>query len=150
MALPGEPHEQRWSPLLLECDKELLGLLDRAAQVVLAVENQQRCPDLADVAQKALQQVRRAVAVLTARRLPADRAQALADALTSGQWTHDYPIAVAEARELGFTVSTEMPRVIYDLMQLYPQSGRRRPSVEYVPLPYRAPATPLPGKREPR
>ena len=43
-----------------------------------------------------------------------------------------------------------MPRVIYDLMQLYPQSGRRRPSVEYVPLPYRAPATPLPGKREPR
>ena len=73
-----------------------------------------------------------------------------ADALTSGQWTHDYPIAVAEARELGFTVSTEMPRVIYDLMQLYPQSGRRRPSVEYVPLPYRAPATPLPGKREPR
>ena len=105
---------------------------------------------LADVAQKALQQVRRAVAVLTARRLPADRAQALADALTSGQWTHDYPIAVAEARELGFTVSTEMPRVIYDLMQLYPQSGRRRPSVEYVPLPYRAPATPLPGKREPR
>ena len=105
---------------------------------------------LADVAQKALQQVRRAVAVLTARRLPADRAQALADALTSGRWTHDYPIAVAEARELGFTVSTEMPRVIYDLMQLYPQSGRRRPSVEYVPLPYRAPATPLPGKREPR
>ena len=105
---------------------------------------------LADIAQKALQQVRRAVAVLTARRLPADRAQALADALTSGRWTHDYPIAVAEARELGFTVSTEMPRVIYDLMQLYPQSGRRRPSVEYVPLPYRAPATPLPGKREPR
>ena len=88
--------------------------------------------------------------MLTARRLPADRAQALADALTSGRWTHDYPIAVAEARELGFTVSTEMPRVIYDLMQLYPQSGRRRPSVEYVPLPYRAPATPLPGKREPR
>ncbi|OLD42145.1 MAG: hypothetical protein AUI83_19705 [Armatimonadetes bacterium 13_1_40CM_3_65_7] len=105
---------------------------------------------LADVAQKALQQVRKAVVVLTARRLPADRAQALADALTSGQWTHDYPIAVAEARSLGFTVSTEMPRVIYDLMQLYPQSGRRRPSVEYVPLPYRAPATPLPGKREPR
>ena len=105
---------------------------------------------LADVAQKALQQVRAAVATLAARRLPAERAQALADALTGGKWTHDYPIAVAEARELGFTVSTEMPRVIYDLMQLYPQSGRRRPSVEYVPLPYRAPATPLPGKREPR
>jgi ClpP class serine protease len=105
---------------------------------------------LADVAQKALQQVRAAVAALAARRLPAERAQALADVLTSGKWTHDYPITVGEARSLGFTVSTEMPRVIYDLMQLYPQSGRRRPSVEYVPLPYRAPATPLPSKRESR
>jgi ClpP class serine protease len=105
---------------------------------------------LADVAQKAVQQVRAAVAALAARRLPAERAQALADILTSGKWTHDYPITVGEARSLGFTVSTEMPRVIYDLMQLYPQSGRRRPSVEYVPLPYRTPTTPLPSKRETR
>jgi hypothetical protein len=57
---------------------------------------------------------------------------------------------VTEARELGFAISTEMPRAIYDMMQLYPQSGRRRPSVEYVPLPYRAPATPLPRDREHR
>jgi Serine dehydrogenase proteinase len=37
-----------------------------------------------------------------------------------------------------------MPRAIYGLMELYPQGSRRRPSVEYVPLPYRAPAPPLP------
>ena len=41
-----------------------------------------------------------------------------------------------------------MPRPIYDLMDLYPQAGRRRPSVEYVPLPYRAPAAPLPHEGE--
>jgi ClpP class serine protease len=102
---------------------------------------------LADIAQKALQQVRAVVVELASRRLPAERAEALATSLTGGGWTHDYPITVGEARELGFAVSTEMPRAIYDMMQLYPQSGRRRPSVEYVPLPYRAPAAPLPRDR---
>ena len=46
-----------------------------------------------------------------------------------------------------FTVSTEMPRTVYDLMDLYPQAGNRRPSVQYVPLPYRGPATPPPLPR---
>lgn len=103
---------------------------------------------MADIAQKALQQVRAVVVELALRRLPADRAESLAASLTGGGWTHDYPITVTEARTLGFAVSTEMPRAIYDMMQLYPQSGRRRPSVEYVPLPYRAPAAPLPRDRE--
>lgn len=105
---------------------------------------------MADIAQKALQQVRTVVVELALRRLPADRAEALATSLTGGVWTHDYPITVTEARSLGFAVSTEMPRMIYDLMQLHPQSGRRRPSVEYIPLPYRLPATPLPRDREHR
>ncbi len=103
---------------------------------------------MANVAGKALAQVRAAVVELASRRLPAEQAEALATRLTGGEWTHDYPITVTEARSLGFAVSTEMPRVIYDLMQLFPQSGRRRPSVEYVPLPYRAPAAPLPHDRE--
>jgi len=38
------------------------------------------------------------------------------------------------ARELGLKVSTEMPRLVYDLMDLYPQGGGVRPSVWYVPL----------------
>jgi len=99
---------------------------------------------LADVSRKALAQVHAAVVTLASRRLPPEGAESLAAALTGGMWTHDYPIRVAEARTLGFDVNTEMPRVIYDLMQLYPQSGRRRPSVEYIPLPYRTPTTPPP------
>ena len=31
-------------------------------------------------------------------------------------------------------VTTDMPRTVYDLMDLYPQGGRGRPSVLYVPL----------------
>ncbi len=103
---------------------------------------------MANVAQKALDQVRAAVIELASRRLPAEQAAAMAAKLAGGAWTHDYPITVTEARTLGFAVSTDMPRAIYDLMQLFPQSGRRRPSVEYVPLPYRAPATPLPHDQE--
>jgi hypothetical protein len=41
---------------------------------------------------------------------------------------------VQAARALGLKVSTNMPRSVYDLMDLYPQGGGMRPSVLYVPL----------------
>ncbi len=100
------------------------------------------------MAEKAIRQVRAAVVELASRRLPLDKAEQLASRLAGGEWTHDYPITIAEARALGLTVSTQMPRAIYALMQLHPQAGRRRPSVEYVPLPYRMPAAPLPHERD--
>ncbi len=89
-----------------------------------------------DVARKAISQVERSVRDLVADRLPPDQAAELARTLTSGTWTHDYPIAVDEARALGLPVSTEMPREVFELMELYPQTAQRRPSVEYIPLPY--------------
>jgi ClpP class serine protease len=93
----------------------------------------------ADIAEKALRQVERTVRELIGDRLPGEKAGALAHTLSSGTWTHDYPIDVDEARELGLPVSTNMPPIVYDLMQLYPQTAQRRPSVEYIPLPYGAP-----------
>jgi ClpP class serine protease len=92
---------------------------------------------MADIAQKAVRQVRRTVSqILQSNQMPAERADAIADKLSSGIWTHDYPIDVAEAQELGLPVSTEMPKEVYQLMQFYPQARQRRPSVEYIPLPY--------------
>jgi ClpP class serine protease len=93
----------------------------------------------ADIAEKALRQVERTVRELIGDRLEDLKAGALAHTLSSGTWTHDYPIDVDEARELGLPVSTNMPQVVYELMQLYPQTAQRRPSVEYIPLPYNAP-----------
>jgi ClpP class serine protease len=90
----------------------------------------------ADMAEKALRQVERSVRQLIGDRMPDDKATALAATLSTGIWTHDYPITVDEARELGLPVSTDMPSVVLDLMQLYPQTTQRRPSVEYIPLPY--------------
>jgi len=92
---------------------------------------------LADVARKALAQVRTRAQAILAEHMPAERAQALAEALSEGRWTHDYPITVEEGRELGLPINTEMPELVYKLMTLYRQPGQRRPSVQYIPVPYR-------------
>jgi ClpP class serine protease len=90
----------------------------------------------ADLAEKALRQVEATVRELLDERMPAKEAATLAHTLSSGTWTHDYPIRVTEARALGLSVSTDMPKEVVDLMALYPQTAQRRPSVEYIPLPY--------------
>ena len=98
---------------------------------------------LADVAEKAQRQVRALVdRVLVRNGWEPARAAALADALTDGRWTHDYPITVDEARELGLPVTTDVPNEVYQFMKLFPQPAARRPSVEYVPVPYAAPQRP--------
>lgn len=90
---------------------------------------------LADIAEKAIRQVKMTVIRLLKESMDADRAQDLADKLSSGTWTHDYPISVKEARELGLAVITEMPEEVYKLMSLFPQASQRRPSVQYIPEP---------------
>jgi len=92
---------------------------------------------LADVARKAIAQVRARAQSILAEHLPAERAQELAQVLSEGRWTHDYPITVEEGQELGLPISTEMPESVYKLMTLYRQPGQRRPSVQYIPVPYR-------------
>jgi ClpP class serine protease len=90
----------------------------------------------ADLAEKALRQVERTVRELLHDRMPDEQAASLAHTLAGGTWTHDYPISVTEARELGLAVSTDLPSEVFELMGLYPQTTQRRPSVEYIPLPY--------------
>ena len=85
---------------------------------------------LADVGHKAMEQVCRAATELLEKHMAHDQARALAEKLSSGQWTHDYPITVTEARELGLNVSTEMPEEVFELMALYPQPVRTTPTVE--------------------
>jgi ClpP class serine protease len=105
---------------------------------------------LADVAQKARVQVAAFVDQVLLKHLPKDRAAALAVALSEGRWTHDFPITVDGARQLGLHVSTDMPPLIYELMDLYPQSGEGRPSVMYVPLRREVPrGTDRPAAAEP-
>jgi ClpP class serine protease len=93
---------------------------------------------LADVARKAVNQVRHTVAEILSHNDKIDEAKAkeLATLMATGTWTHDYPISVEEAREIGLPVSTEMPEEVYQLMALYTQTRQQRPSVSYIPTPY--------------
>jgi ClpP class serine protease len=91
---------------------------------------------LADVAHKAINQVKDTVRKILQERVPAETAENLADILASGRWTHDYPISVEEAQQLGLPVKTDVPTEVYQLMNLFPQAGAGRPSVEYIPIPY--------------
>jgi ClpP class serine protease len=88
---------------------------------------------LADVAAKARAQVSAFVEEILVQQFPPERAKQLATTLTEGRWTHDFSISAAMARDLGLKVDTEMPRKVYQLMELYPQAGALRPSVVYVP-----------------
>src|ERR1700716_874645 len=72
----------------------------------------------ADVGRKAIAQVKQAATELLKRKMTEDKAVALAEKLSSGTWTHDYPIMVSTAKELGFPVSTDMPNDVLDLMKL--------------------------------
>ena len=101
----------------------------------------------ADIAEKAIRQVQALLKHILLGKFDEKRADELARILSEGLWTHDYPITVAEAQGFGLPISTEMPMEVYALMGLYPQAGQRRPSVEYVPIPYERPRAP---ERPPR
>lgn len=92
---------------------------------------------LADVGRKAIAQLKESASEILRRRLPADKAEALAAKLSTGTWTHDYPLFAATAKELGLRVSTEMPDDVLELMKLYPQPVRMQSGggVEYLPIP---------------
>ncbi|MBC7222572.1 ATP-dependent Clp protease proteolytic subunit [Candidatus Bipolaricaulota bacterium] len=95
---------------------------------------------LGDIARKAIQQVYETVYALLRDKLPEEKAQEVARMLSEGRWTHDYPITVEELRAMGLPVSEDMPKEVYELMELYPQAPQRRPGVEFIPVPYAPPA----------
>lgn len=96
---------------------------------------------MADLARKATQQVQRFVRTLLKDTVPNEKVKPenienIIEALTTGRVTHDYPITVEEATEMGLPINAGLPRIIYDLMDLYPQPQGGRPSVQYIPMPY--------------
>ncbi len=101
---------------------------------------------LGDVARKAIDQVYHTVYSLLLKHNTPEKADEIAKMLSEGRWTHDYPIDFEQAKEMGLPVNEQMLKEVYELMELYPQSGLRRPSVEFIPTPYTPPAAPGKGK----
>lgn len=109
---------------------------------------------MADLSRKAIAQVQRFVRTLLKDNIPRQKIapeniEPVIEALTTGRVTHDYPITVEEATELGLPITVGLPRSIYNLMELYPQPQGGRPSVQYIPMPYgdRRPVLPSPKGR---
>lgn len=92
---------------------------------------------MADISEKALNQMKHQLKEILSGRYSETKIEELADALSQGRWTHDYPITCEEAKKLGLPVSTNMPVEIYQLMNLFPQPLRHQPSVIYEPTPRR-------------
>src|SRR6202790_1396591 len=133
---------------IVMCEHSVLGPIDPqlgqspAASLIKVVEEKpmakidDKTLVLADVGRKAITQVRQAASELMTRRLSAEQADTLAEKLTAGTWTHDYPIWASTAKSLGLSVSTDMPHDVLQLLTLYPQPVRMQGGggVEYLPV----------------
>src|ERR1700693_5758921 len=133
---------------IVMCEHSVLGPIDPqlgespAALLIKVIEEKpvakidDRTLVLADVGRKAIAQVKQAASELLTRRLATEQADALAEKLTAGTWTHDYPIWASTAKSLGLSVSTDMPHDVLQLLTLYPQPVRMQNGggVEYLPV----------------
>jgi ClpP class serine protease len=138
---------------IVMCPHSVLGPIDPqlgdspAASLIKVTEEKpkERIEDrtlvMADVGRKAITQVKQAASELLTRRLSAEQASALAEKLSVGTWTHDYPIWASTAKALGLSVSTDMPNDVLQLLTLYPQPVRTQSGggVEYLPVERRNP-----------
>jgi len=88
---------------------------------------------MADIAEKAIAQVKGAVKQLLQEHMSEPEAERVATMLSTGTWTHDHPLTADIAKMLGLPVSQELDPVIYELMRLYPQPVRQSAAVEYLP-----------------
>ena len=87
----------------------------------------------ADVAEKALRQVRQSLYHLMADRYGEEAATRISRLLVEGYWTHDYPLTFEELKAMGLKVRNQLPVAIYKLMALFPQPLKRQRSVTYLP-----------------
>ena len=118
-------------------DPQIMGL---PAASILHARNAKPAADvfdlthvLADVSEKALDQVKRGAVEIMTPRMGVAEAEMLAEKLAGGHWTHDYALTAKEAAHLGLPIKTGMPQDILKLMRLYPQPVQRS-GVEYLPV----------------
>ena len=93
---------------------------------------------MADISEKAILQIKDFVYNLLIDKMENEKAIKLSEELATGKWTHDFPLDVERLRALGIEVGVGLPNYVYDFMDLYRQTQQRRPSVNYIPLPYKS------------
>ena len=97
-----------------------------------------------DISKKALKQMYENVkGILLKKGYDEETASKIAEELSQGRWTHDYPLTVEYLKNLGLKISTDVPEEVYALMDLYPQPAGT-PAVQYIPVPYQRPGNSQP------
>jgi ClpP class serine protease len=137
---------------IVMCEHAVLGPIDPqvgqmpAASLLRAVAKKQwenlddKTLVMADQAEMAIVEVRNSIYELVKDKFPEEKAREVAQALSEGRWTHDFPITFEVTKAMGLPVSSEMPEEIMKLMSYFPQPMRTTPGVEYLPVPRRKPA----------
>lgn len=103
-------------------DPQLDGMPASAYMKVLKLKDPGSVSDqtimMADMAEKATNQIRQTAFNLLRGKLGDDKATQLATVLTEGRWTHDYPFHVEQLVEMGLPVTTEIPAPFWELFGL--------------------------------
>ncbi len=94
---------------------------------------------MADVSKKAINQMVEFVeSLLIKKGFSKEKAEFIANELSTGKFTHDFPLTVDYLKSLGLNISTEVEEEVYELMELYDQPNNSQPpSVQYIPIPYK-------------
>jgi ClpP class serine protease len=125
-------------------DPQIAGLPAASMVDIKAQKPADKISDLAllfaNIAEKALRQVKQGAMDLVGAQMQPEKAKKLVDILAGGQWTHDYAVTASQAKEIGLNVRDGIPASIMHLMRLYPQPVRQTPSVEFLNHPARQPA----------
>lgn len=89
----------------------------------------------AEIAKKALAQMRSFIMYLLKEIMDETRAQKVTEFLTGGYVTHDTPITAKVAQGLGLPVKIGVPSKFYTLLRLYKFGKSTRPSMYQIPCP---------------
>ena len=86
---------------------------------------------LADISRKAMKQVKDTVRRIASSNYSQSEVEKLTDELASGKWTHDYPISVEEARQLGCMSHRRTARNLpaHEISTRNPRSGGLRSNI---------------------
>ena len=74
---------------------------------------------LADISEKAINEMHEIILDIISDKYSEETAHKLAKALTEGKWTHDYPITVDKAKELGLNIKTEILKMCYVQLEVH-------------------------------
>ncbi len=117
-------------------DPQISGYPAASIQNVIEMKNIDEIDDetliKGDIARKATIQLENFIKKILKNKFEPEEIEKIILNLSRGKFTHDFPLTCEVLQELNIDHHTDLPEDIYELMELYPQPSKGRPSVYYV------------------